>query len=57
MIKADGKVFVLNTKGTTYAFRVMETGQLEHMYYGKLIHGDEPSVQVTQLHMIMNIKI
>ena len=46
MIKADGKVFTLNTKNTTYAFRVMETGQLEHLYYGKLIHGDEPSVLV-----------
>nr|MCR5581248.1 alpha-galactosidase [Pseudobutyrivibrio sp.] len=44
MIKADGKVFYLNTKNTTYAFRVMETGQLEHMYYGRLIHADEPSV-------------
>jgi len=46
MIKADGKVFVLNTKSTTYAFRVMETGQLEHMHYGRLIHLDEPSVLV-----------
>ena len=44
MIKADGKVFFLNTKSTTYAFRVMETGQLEHMYYGRLINCDEPSV-------------
>ena len=44
MIKADGKLFLLNTKNTTYAFSVMETGQLEHMYYGRLIHGDEPSV-------------
>jgi len=46
MIKADGKVFFLNTKNTTYAFRVLETGQLEHMYYGRLIHTDEPSVLV-----------
>ena len=44
MIKADGKLFVLNTQNTTYAFRVMETGQLEHMYYGKLIHSDELAV-------------
>ena len=44
MIKADGKVYVLNTKNTTYAFRVMETGQLEHLYYGGLIQEDEPSV-------------
>ena len=44
MIKADGKVFLLNTTNTTYAFRVIETGQLEHLYYGRLIHEDEPSV-------------
>lgn len=44
MIKADGKMFVLNTKRTTYAFSVLETGQLEHMYYGKLINTSEPSV-------------
>lgn len=46
MIKADGKMFVLNTKRTTYAFRVLETGQLEHMYYGKLINTSEPGVIV-----------
>ncbi|MBR1624077.1 MAG: alpha-galactosidase, partial [Pseudobutyrivibrio sp.] len=46
MIKADGKIFVLNTKGTTYAFRVMETGQLEHMYYGAHIDTTEPSVLI-----------
>ncbi|MBR5637812.1 MAG: alpha-galactosidase [Pseudobutyrivibrio sp.] len=44
MIKADGKNFILNTKNTTYVFRVIETGQLEHLYYGRLIHQDEPSV-------------
>ena len=33
----DDKVFVLDTKNTTYAFRVMDTGQLEHLYYGKKI--------------------
>ena len=44
MIKADGKNFILNTRNTSYVFRVIETGQLEHLYYGRLIHGDEPSV-------------
>ena len=33
--------FVINTKGTTYAFRVLKTGQLEHLYYGPKIHVDE----------------
>ena len=41
MIKADGKYFFLNTKNTTYAFRVMETGQLEHLYYGGLIDSED----------------
>ena len=41
MIKADGKYFFLNTKNTTYAFRVMETGQLEHLYYGSLIDAED----------------
>ena len=44
MIKADGKLFMLNTRNTTYAFQVLETGQLEHLYYGKLIHGSSSSV-------------
>ena len=29
--------WVLDTPGTTYAFRVLPTGQLEHLYYGKHI--------------------
>ena len=46
MIKADGRVFVLNTKNTTYGFHVMETGQLEHLYFGKRIHTEELAVLV-----------
>ena len=38
---ADGKTFVLSTEHTTYAFRVLETGQLEHLYYGKHITLDD----------------
>ena len=41
MIKADGKIFLLNTRNTTYGFRVIETGQLIHMYYGKKLHTEE----------------
>lgn len=40
MIKVFNHTFVLNTKNTTYAFRVLDTGHLEHLYYGKLIHAD-----------------
>ena len=35
MIKALDKKFVLETKDTTYAFDIMETGHLRHLYYGK----------------------
>ncbi len=33
----DNQLFVLQTTNTTYAFRVMECGYLEHLYYGKKI--------------------
>ena len=34
MICIDKNKFLLSTKNTSYAFRVMETGQLEHLHYG-----------------------
>lgn len=37
MIIKNNNAFILNTKHTTYAFRVMETGHLEHLYYGRKI--------------------
>ena len=37
MIRQLDKVFVLDTKNTTYCFRVMESGHLEHLYYGEKI--------------------
>ena len=39
-VSEDGKLFVLNTSKTTYAFRVMKSGHLEHLYYGRKIHLD-----------------
>ena len=41
MIRRLGNVFVLDTERTTYCFRVMETGHLEHLYYGKSIRIEE----------------
>lgn len=41
MIQKINSTFVLNTEKTTYAFRVMETGQLEHLYYGAKIRSME----------------
>lgn len=37
MIRQEKEYFILDTKHTTYAFRVMETGHLEHLYYGRRV--------------------
>ena len=37
MIRRLGNVFVLDTPNTTYAFSVIPSGQLEHLYYGEKI--------------------
>ena len=34
MIRRCGDYFALCTPGSSYAFRVTETGHLEHLYYG-----------------------
>ena len=47
MIRRLGNVFVLDTPNTTYAFRVIPSGQLEHLYYGEKITIDsEEEAQV-----------
>ena len=35
MILAKNNIFYLNTKETSYIFRVADTGHLEHLHYGK----------------------
>ena len=40
MIRRLGNVFVLDTPNTTYAFGVIPSGQLEHLYYGEKIRID-----------------
>lgn len=37
MITQIGNVYLLHTKKSSYLFRVMETGHLEHLYYGERI--------------------
>lgn len=38
--------FILDTDHTTYCFRVLPTGQLEHLYYGRKLHiEDEADMQ------------
>ena len=43
MIRQLDKVFVLDTENTTYAFHVLESGHLEHLYYGEKIDIREAS--------------
>ena len=38
MITRKNDYFILNTNQTTYCFRVMETGHLEHLYYGRRLN-------------------
>lgn len=40
MIRRLGNVFVLDTPNTTYAFSIIPSGQLEHLYYGEKISID-----------------
>ena len=40
MIRRLGNVFVLDTPNTTYAFHVIPSGQLEHLYYGEYVQID-----------------
>ena len=39
MIQTANDIFVLHTEHTTYAFRKLPTGQLEHLYYGRKTDG------------------
>lgn len=43
MIREEENIFILDTAHTTYCFRVMETGHLEHLYYGRKITVDAAS--------------
>lgn len=43
MIHIEKNLALLHTKDTTYAFYVMESGHLEHLYYGARLWGDVAS--------------
>ncbi|MBB2182669.1 alpha-galactosidase [Lachnospiraceae bacterium MD1] len=50
MIHNKNDLFVLETRDTSYCFRVMPQGHLEHLYYGRRINleqGYEPLLQKT----------
>ena len=41
MIFADGNIFLLQTRNTSYLFRRIKSGHLEHIHYGaSVISGD-----------------
>lgn len=46
MIRKEGSIFILDTEHTTYCFRIMEIGHLEHLYYGRKIRlfGEEDAL-------------
>ena len=49
MIRKSGVFFLLDTRRTTYCFRITEHGFLQHLYYGKRLEvGDAPQVLVPQ---------
>lgn len=56
MIKEYNGIFVLNTPSTTYMFRVMETGHLEHLYYGSRIdiHSEDEAVSLTEKRVVLS---
>ena len=40
-VKGDkSPLFILNTGHTTYAMKVLDSGHMEHLYYGRKIHLD-----------------
>lgn len=55
MIQTANDIFVLHTEHTTYAFRKLPTGQLEHLYYGRKIHVREPLDENAVAPLIENI--
>lgn len=51
MIRREKDLYILDTMNTTYCFRVMPSGHLEHLYYGRTINlsgGYEPLLQKTR---------
>ncbi|MEG2018212.1 MAG: hypothetical protein RR128_07120 [Clostridium sp.] len=48
MIKVENKSFMLNTDKTSYCFHVLTSGHLEHLYYGRSLHGELCSEAMTE---------
>ena len=56
MIQKYDQCFVLETANTTYCFRVMKTGHLEHLYYGRKItlKSDGDAEALVEKHAFMS---
>ena len=55
MILKDDNYFIINTKNTTYSFRVMPTGHLEHLYYGRKINVNKDTISsIIEKHAFIN---
>ena len=55
MIREYNQNYVLETDNTTYCFRVLPTGHLEHLYYGRKITltDDEDMKALVEKHTFM----
>lgn len=57
MIKSDNGLYVLDTDNTSYVFRVMESGQLEHLYYGRKLHANEAVMMEKHVFTLGNTNV
>ena len=56
-VKGDkNPLFILNTAHTTYAMKVLDTGHIEHLYYGRKIHMDDAD-GLTEQHEFAPVEI
>lgn len=53
MIRRENGYFILDTEHTTYCFRVLPSGHLEHLYYGRRIHvsGEADMAPLAEKHV------
>lgn len=54
MIRRENELFTLETKDTSYCFRIMYSGHLEHLYYGPRLNlkdGYEPLIEKNEFNM------
>ena len=50
MIRQEGNLFILETKGTTYCFQILPSGHLEHLYYGQKVNMLADASGVSEKH-------